>query len=393
MHILLRSSWQTVNIGDISHTPGALALFERVLPAETQVTLWPGSVDRGVEEMLRRRFPGLEIAKGKLDDDGHPDSAALREAFASADILVHGSGPSLVAGDHVRAWKRLTGKPYGFLGITLDQPSEADLGLVEDAAFLYCRDSATLDQVRGRLVRCPVVEFGPDAAFACDLRNETAAENYLRLMGLETGRFLVVIPRLRFTPYHEIHHYEPGESARAKAVLSTEMLEHDMELLRKLITAWIGETGMKVLLAPEMTYQMKLAREELYEKLPATLQAQVVVRDDYWLPDEATSVYARAAGLVSLEMHSPILAIGAGCPAIYVRQPTDTCKGRMWNDVGLEEWIYEIDHVTPEDLIEAALVFARQPDVSRGKAIAAHARAVAALETAAGWLNQFSSSL
>ncbi len=27
--ILLRSSWQTVNIGDIAHTPGMLALLER----------------------------------------------------------------------------------------------------------------------------------------------------------------------------------------------------------------------------------------------------------------------------------------------------------------------------------------------------------------------------
>ncbi len=27
--ILLRSSWQTVNIGDIAHTPGVLALLEK----------------------------------------------------------------------------------------------------------------------------------------------------------------------------------------------------------------------------------------------------------------------------------------------------------------------------------------------------------------------------
>jgi hypothetical protein len=30
--ILLRSSWQTINIGDIAHTPGVLALLERYLP-------------------------------------------------------------------------------------------------------------------------------------------------------------------------------------------------------------------------------------------------------------------------------------------------------------------------------------------------------------------------
>lgn len=30
--ILLRSSWQTVNIGDIAHTPGMLALLEKHRP-------------------------------------------------------------------------------------------------------------------------------------------------------------------------------------------------------------------------------------------------------------------------------------------------------------------------------------------------------------------------
>ena len=41
--ILLRSSRQTVNIGDIAHTPGLLATLERELP-EVEVTLWPSSL-------------------------------------------------------------------------------------------------------------------------------------------------------------------------------------------------------------------------------------------------------------------------------------------------------------------------------------------------------------
>ena len=57
--ILLRSSWQTVNIGDIAHTPGMLALLEKHRP-DAEVTLWPSSVDRGVEAILRARFPEAE---------------------------------------------------------------------------------------------------------------------------------------------------------------------------------------------------------------------------------------------------------------------------------------------------------------------------------------------
>ncbi|PHX95456.1 MAG: polysaccharide pyruvyl transferase, partial [Pedosphaera sp.] len=40
VRLLLRSSWQTVNIGDIAHTPGVLALIERHLPG-VEVRLWP----------------------------------------------------------------------------------------------------------------------------------------------------------------------------------------------------------------------------------------------------------------------------------------------------------------------------------------------------------------
>jgi hypothetical protein len=61
--IVLRSSWQTVNIGDIGHTPGVLALLERHLP-EAEVRLWPGNVDNGVDAMLRRRFPKVPIVQG-----------------------------------------------------------------------------------------------------------------------------------------------------------------------------------------------------------------------------------------------------------------------------------------------------------------------------------------
>src|SRR5215218_447241 len=85
--LLLRSSWQTVNIGDIAHTPGMLALLEKQLP-ECEVTLWPSSVDNGVDAMLMRRFPKLRIMA--------PTGEAKAEAFGTHDFLLHGSGPGLV---------------------------------------------------------------------------------------------------------------------------------------------------------------------------------------------------------------------------------------------------------------------------------------------------------
>ena len=45
--VLLRGSWQTIDIGDIAHTPGFLSLAKDCLP-EAEVWLWPCSLDRGV---------------------------------------------------------------------------------------------------------------------------------------------------------------------------------------------------------------------------------------------------------------------------------------------------------------------------------------------------------
>ena len=72
--ILLRSSWQTVNIGDIGHTPGVLHLLEKHLP-DAEVRLWAGDVGNGVKEMLLKRFPNLEIFTSA-------DTVSVNEALA-----------------------------------------------------------------------------------------------------------------------------------------------------------------------------------------------------------------------------------------------------------------------------------------------------------------------
>ena len=106
--LLLRSSWQTVNIGDIAHTPGVLAILEKHFP-EAGVRLWPGNVGDGVGEMLRAHFPKVQIVRG---------AESLKAAFAECHFLLHGSGPSLVAEKDVMRWIQETGKPHGVLGIT-----------------------------------------------------------------------------------------------------------------------------------------------------------------------------------------------------------------------------------------------------------------------------------
>jgi hypothetical protein len=73
--ILLRSSWQTMNIGDIAHSPGIIAILEEHIP-EAKVILWASDVGRGVRAMLLKRFPNLEIItaggrRATLDREPH----------------------------------------------------------------------------------------------------------------------------------------------------------------------------------------------------------------------------------------------------------------------------------------------------------------------------------
>ena len=352
-HLLLRSSWQTVNIGDIGHTPGLLRILETHLP-DVQVTLWPTSVDRGVGELLQRVFPKLRIAEGKVVA-GKPTTPALETAFREADLLVHGSGPSVVAQADVAAWRDVTQKPYGIYGVTVGAVEEPLRALLSGAAFVYCRDTISLELLKAKGVTAPAMGFAPDATFAIHLRDDRRAEEYLRAHGLEQRKFLCVIPRLRWTPYYRIRMKPPTAQDLEREAYSERFKEEDHAKQREVITAWVRKTGLKVLACPEMTYQVPLAKELLVDPLPEDVKSKVVWRDTYWLPDEAASVYAQARALVSFEMHSPIIAAANGTPAMYLRQPTDTSKGQMWRDIGLSDWIFEIGDAKGAEIAETLL--------------------------------------
>lgn len=375
-HILLRSSWQTVNIGDIAHTPGVLALLERHWP-EAEVTLWPSKVDNGVEAMLRQRFPRLNIAT---------DAAGLAAAFSGCSFLLHGSGPSLVAERDVVRWSRETGKPYGVFGITLGEtpPTSPDkspeavlqetLRVLSGAAFVFFRDSVSLALAREKGCTCRTMAFGPDGAFATDLKDEARAEDFLRRHGLEAGQFLCCIPRLRFTPYWLIPEKKAAPDPRKQA-RNEAMKEHDHAPLREAIVRTVRSTSLKVLICPEDRTQMAVGKEMLFDRLPEDVKPRVVWRPDYWLTGEALSVYRRSAGLFGNEMHSPILCIGNGIPAIVCRWKEQTSKGLMWRDIGLGDWLFDFDN--PEDpprLPAAVLAMAQDPAAAKARAAAAQAK-------------------
>lgn len=367
--ILLRSSWQVVNIGDIAHTPGVLALLEKHLP-DAEVVLWAsGDLTPEVAAMEQRRFPNLKIVKGTIGSDGKASNADLADALAWADFLLHGSGPSLVGARDVTAFVEHTGKPFGVYGITHGSFRSGNDGeLLSQARFVYFRDSVSLELARRERVACPIMDFTPDGAFACDLRDDARAAEFLAVHGLEEGQFLCCLSRLRYTPYWTI----PGRNRpfnEQRHARNEAMKEHDHSPLREAIIAVVRQTPLKVLLCPEDMTQMAVGKELLYDKLPEDVKPRVVWRENFWLTDEALSVYVRSAGLFGSEMHSPIMAVGNGVPAIVCRFEEQTSKGLMWRDIGLGDWLFDFDQEPDLARLPAAvLALARDPASARAKA-------------------------
>lgn len=373
--ILLRSSWQTVNIGDIAHTPGLLSILREHFP-EAEITLWPSHVDNGVEALLRAEFPNLKIAM--------PRNPELKQAFRDCDFLLHGSGPSIVAEKDLIRWHEETGKPYGIYGITFPMKESASttetssaamaksVGVINQARFVFFRDSKSLQLAKSLGATCPVMEFGPDAAFACDLRDSAAATSFLKSNNLQEGQFLCCIPRLRYTPYWTIKKNRAFN--QAKHDRNEQMKEHDHAVLREAIVQVVKQTDLKVLICPEDRTQMAVGKQVLLDKLPAEVLDRVVWRPDYWLTGEAVSVYVRSAGLFGNEMHSPIMCIGHGIPAVVCRFAEQTSKGFMWDDIGLGDWLFDHDSAADQArIVPTVLDIAKNPAAARTKAAKAGA--------------------
>lgn len=406
--ILWRGSWQSVNIGDIGHTPGAFNLIEQHFP-EAEIILWPGTLGHGSREFLLKAFPRVRIAAAEdgsapvLGADGRPTSPQLVKAWEDADIMIHGSGSGFGARAHLAAWHRATGKPYGVFGTSVDPISGfgegrdpeggtlASIGeriqklprthldeetrwIIDHAAFMFTRETLSRDYLRLQGVRTPILEFGPDSQFGMHLRDDARGDAYRQANRLETGKFICVIPRLRYTPYYQIRNVPRVETDHAKDAINARTTEQDHAKLRDMIVAYVRHTGNRVMACAEMTYQIPMAKEVLVDPLPADVKKNVVWRDTFWLPDEAASIYSKAQAVISVECHSPIIALAHGTPAFYVRQPTDTCKGQMYRDIGVNDWFFEVDETNGDQLWSRLEAIHRDPAGARDKVTAAMSR-------------------
>ncbi|MCF2446724.1 polysaccharide pyruvyl transferase family protein [Dyadobacter sp. CY345] len=349
--ILLVSGWQDVNIGDIGHTPGLLHVLETYIP-DAKIILWKRSNGEEVKKLLNKNFPKVKIIYGSVNKDKDVDNSEVIEAFKIADVMIHGSGPLLVGADNLASWMKHTSKPFGIYGTTLENPSQYHQSILQKAAFIYTRETKSIEHLKKAGITGEHVQFAPDATFFINIRDDKKASSFLKENDLKDKKFICAIPRLRYTPYHKFNANNNGWNAdRIKMVEETneKYKEVDHAKLREAMIAWVRETGNKVLVCPEMTYQVEIMDELLINPLPDDVKPFIVKRG-YWLPDEAASIYAKAHTVLSFECHSPIIAAANGTPCFYLRQPEDTIKGQMYYDLGFDDWTFEVNDTTGKQI-------------------------------------------
>lgn len=211
---------------------------------------------------------------------------------------------------------------------------------MQKSDFMFFRDSLALKQAKADGL-CVPTGFVPDGAFAFDAQDELGAEAFMKHYGLEPGHFACCLPRYRNTPLWE---FVPGGTfPEERIAYNRRMLRQDMEPLVEASCRLVRENHWKVLLSPETEPASRLCQNELAGMFPSDVRSFIVVPESFWDADLALGVYRQSCGLFGTEMHSQVMAIGNGIPAMICRTAEFGSKSQMWNDIGLGEWLFDFD--------------------------------------------------
>jgi len=367
--ILLQSAWDTVNIGDIGHTPGTLRVIEEHLP-EVKVLLWAMKLDERVTAMLKKRFPKVEILQGSLTGKGEKDEA-LRQAIMGCDLFIRNSG----MGQDISFMQfcQKAGRPYGLFGqsyfasMVEGKGAEERIALLNAASFIYTRETKTLSILKGAGIKTPVLEFGPDGCFGIDVRDDMRGLATMKKLGLEERKFITLQLRTNTAKLPGVDDTRPPKLNPLHP--TPEQIADDERRAakyRELVTLWVKKTGHKVLIAPEVKKEMEHNNRLIHDPLPPEIQKHVVNLEYFWNADEAASIFARAHTIICHEPHSPIIALANGTPIIHTYSEFHSPKCWMFKDVGLGEWLLEMDE-TPADKM-AETLFAIDTDYPAAQA-------------------------
>lgn len=365
--ILLRTGWAHKNVGDVGHTPGTLRLLYDRFP-DADITVWSNGLNDSVTDLLLRHFPALRIVTGHPYDKEKGCPPDLAHAFDNTDLFLVNSGMPINYGLFNYVWDGPVynlyplwrcierGIPFGIYGQSFDLFAHPSVSFfkptLDQAAFIFTRETPSADYLRELGFAAPIIEFGPDGCFGIDTRDDATANAWLASHGLAPDQFLAVNIRTNTpvsadgdSPLNPVHP-TPEQQAENDRWLHT---------CATVITSWVRETGLKVLVAPEALKEIAAAQNLLLPLLPADVRDRVVIRDTWWNADECLSTFARARAAFGVEPHTLIMALTAGVPIVHARPLRHGRKGWMFADLGLGDWLFDID-VTPAGTVAATVV-------------------------------------
>ena len=398
--IMTAYAWGFGNIGDAAITPGLLGLLAESFPEHGSAVLAEAGHDR-VRDYLHRLTPGalvlanaltrpFEIAltgterqcAGKLPsldetsvelvfdtftprvvDAVMQEDTEFTEVLRRTKLVVYNSGMVLVFGDGTLAGRDFWGYtvrrslpllvanrlgiPYGVYAHSFDSfdgvPGQAFFRrLLDEAAFVFCRESDSLRYLEETGIAEHSRAFVPDSTLSFVQRDEAWAAAFMARHGLQPGRFLVVVPRTWL-----------GDTVVRDAIGEARSNAH-MSTLRKSIEVWVRLTGMQVVIAVEVADELPHARRLVYGPLPDDVRSQCAMMDGFWLPDQAAGLYRQARVVLTMEQHSYLLAFGQETPAVVVTFAESGRKIEMVRDFGQPENLLDIDRV-PAGTVAAAV--------------------------------------
>ncbi len=256
---------------------------------------------------------------------------------------------------------RVLGIPYGVGGQSfeaLDWPADLVFRpLFQQARFVYCRDPDSLAYLAQRDLLAARSGYRPDSTFFFQGFDEPWLEAYLREHRLEPKKFITLTIRSAKS--------QPGPLADT---ITQEREDAHMERIRTFLTAWVTQTGVPVVLCPEVRYEIPLMHEHVYQRLTPEVQKKCVWMDEFWTTEQAYSLYRQAELVVSMEMHSVIMALSLATPVLMPQFSENGRKVWMLEELDLRDWIFDIDE--PADaprLLDAALKIHQGPDQARDR--------------------------
>lgn len=256
---------------------------------------------------------------------------------------------------------RVQGIPYGVGGQSfeaLDWPAELIFRpLFREARFVYCRDPDSLEYLAQRDLLAKSSGFRPDGTFFFRGFDEPWFEQFKQAHSLQDRRFIALTIRSARS--------QPGPLADT---ITREREDAHLMRIRAFITDWVERTGIPVVLFPEVKTEIASLRERIYQPLAPEVQRQCVLLKEFWSPEQAYSLFRRAEFIVSMEMHSVILALSLGVPALMPQFVENGRKVWMLEELGLSDWTFDIDD--PADsgrLLDAALAIHHDRPVAEAR--------------------------